>query len=208
MINALRAGTLAVLLAACTHRVSPNVAPRPVVAAIDSGPGVAARDFAAHDTTVLAAVARALADSSRIPVRIDPERLPSGLDAAGTVPTKDEFRNGAVVAQVGSIADAALRAVNIHNCSSGLAVDDSVVSHAGCPKTRFKMAVFGSPRPGGPQNPPHGPRFESKPGYWSVRVVVADVGPGGFNVTVFDYVCEKRSTGWEFVGDIALFFID
>lgn len=207
---------LAVGIVACS-RAPVSTAPVPVVMApSDSLPGVSALEFAAHDTTLLAAVARTIVDTfARFsPVRVDSQPLPLSLEARTVRANAHSTGRGDVDSLMADLHTVALRAAHMHGCSSGFAVsgaDDDPAASSGCPKHEYRLVIFGVPRPGPPEGQslnPNRPRLGLGPDAWAVRVVESDIGPHGYSIQAGDYVYEKRPTGWVYLGWVGYWFID
>ena len=189
----------AICLGGCLGRPQPAPAPRqPAVALLDTVglPGVAAEQFVTRDTSLREAVARYLIGyyAGYRRVRIDEQPLPTNLEAKAVKSDRSE----APVA----LQTFGLRLARLEHCSPALSSVDSTMQR-GCPKEKYVLVAFGSPRQGPPEVQPKDPSkaIGLTPNSWSIRVVTSEIGPGGWAVLSGDYVFEKRYNGtWLFLG--------
>jgi|GEM_PF-5136401 len=160
--------------------------------------------------SIVEALRRILADSERISIRVDPERLPIGLDAAGS-DSGNTATNGPVshMEQAMDISQVALRAEPepVRNACRGTTVPaapDEADPHRGCPSTRAVLVVVGRPRVVSQACPTDGrvtAATITATACATVRALVTHIGRKGFNTALADYAFARSRDGdWILVG--------
>lgn len=203
--------TLALLLVACTRTPPAATPPQPV--ALETGSDgdtsivVHRLAFSPRDTSLITAVALSIAGANvGTEVRLDPRRLPPEQDAAQALPSRTDMRNDpdAGVAKVGSLLELTIRAPDRRRMAA------ACVGRSACPERTVLQLVMGTPRLGIPRLPRMAAPLDSRPTYWTIRVVstILRSGNRGSSTTVSEYVFDKASTGWIFVREVPLFSID
>jgi hypothetical protein len=160
-----------------------------------------------------AAVVRSIADSVRVPLKIDPLPLASDLDIVVGDSNATKRTDAPVEQRLGGVVEIALRAADSSvrsACAGTMVVDYPTSRHTGCPKERYALGVIGTPRRGPPMRTSRTAKNlaeDRDPNLWSVRVLLAAIGPFGFNVTVYDYVFRLRN-GREFIERVGLLIVE
>jgi len=160
--------------------------------------------------SIVEALRRILADSERISIRVDPERLPIGLDAAGSDPDTTVTNGpGSHLEWPLDISRVALRAEPepVRNACRGTTVPapwEGPDPHQGCPATRAVLLVVGRPRVVSQACPDDGrvtAATIAATACATVRTLVTHIGRNGFNTALVDYTFARSRDGdWILVG--------
>ena len=171
-----------------------------------------------EDTALIATVVRAIADSVKVPLQVDPLRLPIEQDVGHDVTAKTWRHEGDLVAarrlgDLGWVGKRMAGKAAQESCASNLLPFSPESWHKGCPKgPGYQMlAVLGAPRPGRASRPLRSDderAVDRAAGYWSVRVLLTYLSNSGFNTSVCDYVVVKDGGGWRFVERVVLIYIE
>ncbi|HSQ30005.1 MAG TPA: hypothetical protein VLN49_09155 [Gemmatimonadaceae bacterium] len=151
------------------------------------------------DTALFAAVVRAIADSTALPLRVDPrvggpaegESGPNGwLDAP---PLVEMHRR--VLADLGVATGSA----DIpQNCAGAGVPDPGSTEHRGCPPEHAVLVAIGLPRS---TSPYASAKMRS---YEAFRAAHVFIGPDGFRYTSYEYILTPTPRGWTLASRVPL----
>ena len=148
------------------------------------------------------------------PLKADPSVLSHRSNTRATLPAKELDARRAVLHDLGipEVSDDG----SFGECPSVLvppppppAVDRKKVA---CPKYRSFTATVGLPRAGGAYLPPPGAVDEREAskgkGYVAVRALITFRGPEGAQMTAYDFVMARVTSGWRVVKKVGLWDVE
>lgn len=159
---------------------------------------------------------RTIRDSSNVPVRVDPSRLPPELDEKTAIPTAAHIREDlafSAISDLGRVGKRIGGAAAQDSCG-GVLMPAHGGSHAGCPNSQETWVVIGAPRQGGAlriSDSDSARRIEaseSAPEFWTIRILETSIGPRGFATAPTDYVFRRSDHEWLLVRRVRLFYIE
>ncbi len=176
------------------------------------GPGSAATGRASEDTSLFAAVARAIVPHPGVELEVDPVPLradPSvtSVDAATRAAASPE-RVRANERALEALRVAAGDASRYAGCPGVLVAPPK--STAGCPKELLLLVAIGLPRRGGPFLPgsvDERARYAGRE-VVAVRAIEETVGPLGKSTEMVDYVMSRAGGGWRLVERRGLLYVE
>jgi hypothetical protein len=196
---------LVLVVVGCARTAPVTTAPTPAVGPDTSIVVPRGGTFAPGDTSLVAAVARTIADSNPRTL----VRLKNGVNKAHPLPlTGAEMARdtGAVYTGIAAITHEEFSADEKERIYGRACL----LSQEPCsPKQGHTLIVaVGTPHKGGPkQMAPAYRKLVVTPTMWTVSVTVSDISPG-HAISIYDYVFEKANDKWTFVRAVGIFDID